>query len=298
MAPRLPLLLALTFVAAAGPASADKLTLALFAPSATFESGEARFSFVSQLAQHLSAQTALDVEGKAFARAADFEAAVRKGQVDLAIVDGVYLAERGVPWEVLAVCTTNGELSARWVLIAADAGGVLDLAGRKLALAASGGRDNAFIDNVLLDGELPKLFGERQATPDVASAAAAVALHKADAAFVPDALARSQHRVFDAGRVPNPALVVVRASLPRATRELLRGATLTAAGNALYDGWRAGGAEPYRALAARLSARTRRPVMAEPPLVALDPAELLVLPPLSPSLPELRSQFFAPPGRP
>jgi hypothetical protein len=271
----------------------ERLTIAIYAPNAAFESGDARYGFASRLASHFSA-AGLAAEPKAFARAADFEAAIKKGQVDLAVVDGVYLAERGVPFQVLATATAGGETSARWFLYADAQSTLLELGGKRLAQVGTGGRDAAFVDNALLEGELPRLFAERQSTPDVASAVAAVVLHKADATFAPEAVGKNLHRVFDAGRVPNPALVVVRPQLPH---DLIDRARATALGQSVtgsaYEGWKPA-VDGYRALSTRLQPRTRRPVMAEPAAQSIDPMEALVLPPLPTAEPDLRGQFFTP----
>ena len=175
---------------------------------------------------------------------------------------------------------------------------MLDLQGKRLAHAQSGGRDGAFIDNVLLDGELPRLFGSRQGAPDVASALAAVSLKKADAVFVPEAAARGQKHIFEAGRVPNPALVAVKATLARDLVDKVRAAALAASGSGAYDGWKSGSGDPYRSLAGRFGARVRKPAMAEPQPVGLDPLEALALPPLEPIAPDLKAQYWQPPGRP
>src|SRR5207244_3658790 len=105
----------------------------------------ARYSFASKLAAHVAQVTGLPTEPKAYARAGDFEAAVKKNQVDFAIVDGVYLAERGVPWPVLATASAGGDGSSRWWLLGAEPVGVLDLQGKRVALASTGSRDAAFI---------------------------------------------------------------------------------------------------------------------------------------------------------
>jgi hypothetical protein len=283
----------------ASPALAeDTLTIALYAPNAPFESGEARYSFASRLASHVASATGLTVEPKAYARASDFESAIKKNQVDFAVVDGVYLAERGVPWSAIATTTAGGETTQRWWLVANDPVGVLDLQGKRLAQVQTSGKDAAFVDNVLLEGELPRLFGGRQSVPDVSSAVAAVSLKKADAAFAPESASKSLKRVFDAGKVPNPAFVTVKSSLPKDVVDKVRAAVLSAAGNGPYDGWKSGSSDPYRSIASRLGSRTRRPVMTEPPVVGIDPLQALTLPPLEASQPDLRAQFWAPPARP
>lgn len=276
----------------------EKFTVAIYAPNAPFESGEARYSFISRLAAQIATATGLPTESKAYVRASDFEAAVKKGQVDFAVLDGVYLAERGVPYPVLAVASAGGDTSSRWWLLANDALGVLDLEGKRIAVPATSGRDTAFVDNVLLDGELPKLFGARQATPDVASAVAAVSLHKADAVFAPEAASKGLKRIFDAGKVPNPALVTIKPGLAKDLVDKVKSAALGHGGTSVYEGWKSGESSAYRSLAARLGSRVRRPVMADPPAVSLEPMQALSLPPLDSAAPDLRAQFWVPPGTP
>ena len=276
----------------------EHLTVAIFAPNAPFESGEARYSFVSRIAKELEAATGIATEPKAYARAADFEAALKKGQADFAILDGVYLAERGPSFPVLATATAGGEATSRWWLFVSEGAaiaGLADLEGKQLAYAATGTRDAAFVDHGLLDGELPKLFGARQATPDVASAVAAVTLKKADAVFAPESAGKGLRRLFDAGRLPNPAFAQVNAKLDADVVAKVK-AALAAKGpsGGGYDGWKSSSAEPYRALASRLVGRVRRPLMAEPAVVAVDPLEALALPPLEAALPDLRGQYWLP----
>lgn len=286
-------------LALAGAAGAqEKLTVAMYAPNAPFESGDARYSFVSRLAQQITSVAGVQAEPKAFVRAADFEAAIKKGQVDFAVVDGVYLAERGVPFTVLAAAAAGGDTAARWSLFTSEAGGVLELRGKKLALAATGAKDVQFVDNALLDGELQKHFPSRVAAPDIASAVAAVNLKKAECVFAPESLGKSLRKVFEAGRVPNPAFVVVKTSLPAATIDKVKRAVLAHAASGAYDGWKAGSPEPYRALGGRMAQRARRPVMAEPQVVPLELGDALQPLPFEPATLDLKDQFWSPTGTP
>ena len=79
----------------------------IYAPNAPFESGGDRFTFINRLAQQVTSVAGVQATGKAFARAADLEAAIKNKQVDFAVIDGVYLAERGVPYPVLATATVG-----------------------------------------------------------------------------------------------------------------------------------------------------------------------------------------------
>ena len=60
------------------------------------------------------------------------------------------------------------------------------------------------------------------------------------------------------------------------------------------DGWKASGAEPYRALSGRMGARVRRPVMVEPEVVRIEDQDVLVPPSLEPGLPELKALYWQP----
>jgi hypothetical protein len=294
-------LVALLGVAGAARAQqkSEKLVIAIYAPNAPFDSGEARYSFTACVARQITKATGVTAEPKAYARASDFEAAVKKGQVDFSVLDGVYLAERGTPYSVLAIATSSGEPATRWWLLSTEQVSLLELQGKRLAHAATTGRDASFIENALLEGEVPKLFSARQATPDVASAVTAVTLHKADAVFAPEGASKGLKRVFDAGRVPNPAFVVTRASLDADLVAKVKSAVLGAShcGGA-FDGWKGGSADPYRVLAGRLGARTRRPLMAEPVALGIDPTEALVLPPLDPATPDPKGEYWMPTGLP
>jgi ABC-type amino acid transport substrate-binding protein len=292
---RLALLLAVCLPSLAS--AQQKITIAIFAPNAPFDSGADRFAFVTRLAQQVTSAAGVPAEGKAFARAGDLETAIKNKQVDFAVVDGVYLAERGVPYQVLATATSGGETAPHWSLFSSTAASVQELQGKKLSVANSGPRDAQFIENALLDGELQiaKFFSGRAGSPDISSAVAAVSLKKADAVFAPDGQGKGLKKIFDAGRVPNPAFCEVASGLAADLVAKVKSAVLShgAAGPAL-DGWRAGGGEPYRALAARMGGRSRRPVMAEPEVLRLEDQDVLVPPSIEPALPELKSQFWLP----
>jgi hypothetical protein len=291
---RILLLLSLFSVARAD----DKpITIAIFAPNAPFESAADRFAFINRLAQQVTSAAGVKAEGKAFARASDLEMAIKNKQVQFAVVDGIYLAERNVPFQVLATATSGGDTAPKWALFSSTATSVQDLQGKKLSITSSGPRDAAFVENALFDGELQigKFFAQRSTAPDVSSAVAAVSLKKADAVFAPESQGKGLKKVFDAGRVPNPAFCEVSSGLDSAAIGKVKQAVIShgAAGPAL-DGWRSAGADAYKSLAGRMSARGRRPVMVEPEVVRLEDQDVLVPPTLEPALPDLRTQFWTP----
>jgi ABC-type amino acid transport substrate-binding protein len=287
---------AFAFAFAADAQEQKPITVAIYAPNAPFESGADRFAFVTRLAQQITSAAGVPAQGKAFARANDLEAAIKAKQVDFAVVDGVYLAQRNVPFAVLAVATTGGDTAPRWGLFAAAAPSVQDLQGKKLSLAASGPRDQQFIENALLDGELQitKFFAARSTAPDIASAVAAVNLKKADAVFAPESQGKGLKKIFDAGRVPNPAFCDV-GNAPNEILDKVKKAVLShgAAGPGI-DGWKGGDAAAYKALAGRMNARGRRPIMVEPEAVRLEDQDILVPPTLEAALPDLKTQYWMP----
>lgn len=287
----LSLLAALTAVA---HAEGKSHTLAMYAPNAPFESGADRFGFANKVASALSSATGAEFQAKVYAKAADLEAAIKNKQVDLAIVDGIYLAERGVPYPVLATATIGGDTSTRWWLFGNGAGSVQDLQGKVLSVSTTGARDTAFLENALLDGELQiaRFFSNRVNTPDISSAVAAVALKKADAVFAPEAAGKGLKKVFDAGKVANPAMCDL-GGLPPELLAKVKAALPSATGGGVFDGWKAG-SEAQRALAGKMGARARRPVMVEPELVRIEDPDLLIAPVMEPSLSDLKSQFWMP----
>jgi ABC-type amino acid transport substrate-binding protein len=279
----------------AAPAG-KKINIALYAPNAPFASGAARFDFIQRLAQQISSVAGVTAEGKAFARYADFEAAIKSKQVDFAVVDGVYLAEKGAPWPVLAIGTTGGQTKPKWGLFSNTATDVQSLQGKKLAVATSGARDDDFIGNALCGGELQvkKWFASKVSSPDIASAVQAVTLHKAEAVFAPESEAKGMKKIFDAGEVPNAAFVEVASGLPNDLVSKVKSAVISHGVAAALDGWRAGDAGPYRVLAGAMSSRSKKPVMAEPDPVKMEDLDILVPPTIETALPDLKTQYWNP----
>src|SRR5437764_14076037 len=107
---------ALLLIASHAQAADKPITIAIYAPNAPFQSGADRFSFVNRLAQQVTSAAGVPATGKAFTRAADLELAIKNKQIEFAIIDGVYLAERGVPYPVLATATSGGDIAPRWAL--------------------------------------------------------------------------------------------------------------------------------------------------------------------------------------
>jgi len=285
-------------LAVAGPAHAEerKINIAIFAPNTAFASGSERFSYVNRLAQHVTSVAGVKAEGKAFARAGDLEAAIKAKQVDFAILDGVYLAERGAPYPVLAVATTGGETAPKWALFTSGSTDAKGLQGKRLAMARVGARDDDFLSNALFDGEVQvkKFFASRVDAPDLAGALATVNLKKAEAVFAPESEGKGLKNVFEAGRIPNPAFCDLQNGTPSDVVAKVRSAVLAYSAGAALEGWKPSDAGAYRALSGRMSARNRRPLMAEPTVVKLEDLDVLVPPQFEAAQPDLRALFLVP----
>ncbi len=286
---------ALLLFGATSRAQEKKLIIAIYAPNAPFSSGTEQFSFVQRLAQQVTSAAGVPAEGKSFVRAADLETAIKNKQVDFAVIDGVYLAEKGVPYPVLALATTAGETTSRWGLYSQRAADVPSLQGKRLSIAATGSRDEEFLSNALLDGVVTakRFFASQSRAPSIASAVEAVKLGKADAVFAPESESKGMKNIFDAGRVPNPAFCEVGAHDAALTSKV-RAAVLAHGAQAALDGWKAGDAGAYRSLAARMSSRQKRALMADPEVVRLEDLDVLVPPAIDYALPDLKNQYWNP----
>ena len=64
------------------------LQLAFYAPTSPLPSAEARYAFTEKLAKTLT-EAGVQVQTKIFARPQDFDAALKKGIIDLAVLDPI-----------------------------------------------------------------------------------------------------------------------------------------------------------------------------------------------------------------
>jgi hypothetical protein len=168
-------------------AQAAPITVGLFAPSAPFPSTAARVELANQLGAAVG--KALDVpgSGRVYARAVDFAAAVKRGEVTLALVDAAYLASSGGNFTVIAASlNADARADRAWQLIASAGAKIADLQGKRVLVPSLGGREADFVFDVLLGGDVGRdFFAKIEAAPDTASALVALELGKADAVVVP-----------------------------------------------------------------------------------------------------------------
>lgn len=168
-------------------AQAAPLTIGLFTPSAPFPSTAARVELARQLGAELGKALKVAGSGRVYARAADFAAAVKRGEVTLALVDPAYLASAGGKLTVIATSLyADGKADRAWQLVARAGAKIADLRGKRVLVPSLGGRETDFVLNVLLGGDVGReFFAKIEAAPDTTSALAALGLGKTDAVVVP-----------------------------------------------------------------------------------------------------------------
>ncbi|MGE5185366.1 MAG: PhnD/SsuA/transferrin family substrate-binding protein [Acidobacteriota bacterium] len=240
--------------------------MGLFAPTAPFPSTAARVELASRLGEDVGKALGGTAVGKVYARAADFAAAVKKGEVAVALVDASYLAVAGGNYTVLGAAIRGGDTTHGWQLVARGGDRLPALQGKRVLVPSVGGRETDFVLDVLLAGEVRRdFFAKIEAAPDTASALAAVGLGKVDAAVVPAGteLPPGTAVVLRLPALAGPVLVAY-GSLPQARRAQLASAIASFHGDATVSGFRAGDADAVRAIARRFTLPVKRGPLAVP----------------------------------
>lgn len=242
-----------------------QVTVGLFAPTAPFPSTSARVELASRLADHIGKALGGTGGGKVFARGADFAAAVRKGEVTVALVDAAYLAVAGGNYSVVGAAVRGGDTSHGWQLVARGTGSLSGLRGKRVLVPGIGGREGDFVLNVLLGGEVARdFFAKIETAPDTVSALAALGLGKADAAVVPAGveLPGGTSVVLQLPALSGPVLVVYNASA--AQKQTIASAALSFKGDATVAGLRAADTEVVKQVARRFTVPVKRGPLAVP----------------------------------
>jgi ABC-type taurine transport system substrate-binding protein len=252
-------------VAAVSVANAQSVTVGLFAPTAPFPSTSARVDLASRLGDHFGKALGGTGSGKVFARGGDFAAAVKKGDVTIALVDAAYLAVAGGNYTVVAAAVRGGETTHGWQLVARGADKLSALKGKRILVPGIGGRESDFVLNVLFGGEIPKdYFGKIEPAPDTVSAIAALKLGKADAAIVPTGvdLPSDATVVLKLPALSGPVLVVYGGSAQQ--RQDIAAAATSFKGDATVASLKAADADAVRAVSRRLVVPLKRGPLAVP----------------------------------
>ncbi|MDX2092317.1 MAG: hypothetical protein SFX73_30920 [Kofleriaceae bacterium] len=252
----LALLLLCTLAAAA---AAQNVTLGLYAPTAPFPSSGARVDLATRLGDHLGKALGGTGAGRNYARAGDFAAAVKKGDVTVALVDATYLATSGGNYTVIAAAVRGGDTFHAWQLVARGAEKIGQLKGKRILVPSIGGRETDFVVNALLGGDVARdYFGKVEAAPDTASALAALGLGKAEAAVVPAgvSLPSGTNVVLTLPTISGPVLVAYGANAQQ--RQALVAAATSFSGDATVSGFRGADGDAVKSVARRFSVPVKR----------------------------------------
>ena len=247
-------------------AHAETITVGLFAPTAPFPSTAARVELASRLGEDVGKALGETAVGKVFARAGDFAAAVKKGEVAVALVDASYLAVAGGNYTVLAAAVRDGDTNHGWQLVARGGDKLAALKGKRVLVPSIGGREAEFVLDVLFAGEVRRdYFAKIEPAPDTASALAALGLGKADAAVVPAGtdLPPGTAIVIKLPSLSGPVLVAYGA-LPQAQRAQLASAIASFHGDATVAGFRSAEPDAVRTIARRFTPPVKRGPLAVP----------------------------------
>jgi hypothetical protein len=241
----------------ASTAYADNITVGVFAPSAPFSSTTARVELATKLGEHFGKALGGTGTGRVYARASDFAAAVKKGEVTVALVDATYLAHSS-GWSVLAASTRGGETEQSWQIVARGVKKFQDLKGKRVLVPANGGRESDLALNVMLGG-VEKDFFKVEVAPDTVSAIASVGLGKADAAIVPAGveLPSGTTSLLQLPAIATPMLVGYD-KLTAQQRTAIIGAIGSFKGDATVAGFRAGDQTSVRDISKRFGAPVHR----------------------------------------
>ena len=258
-------IVAFVLVALATTAHAENVTVGVFAPTAPFPTTGARVELASRLGEHLGKALGGTGTGRVYARAGDFAAAVKRGDVTVALVDATYLASAG-GYSVIATSVRGGETAQAWQLVARGGPKIGELKGKRVLMPAIGGRETEFVVNVLLGGEVAKdYFGKVEVAADTASALSALGLGKADAAVVPAGidLPGGVATVLVLPAIANPMLVAY-GTVSAAQKQTLATAAASFKGDATVAAFRAGDGDGARAIARRFAVPVKRGPLAVP----------------------------------
>lgn len=276
------------------PAGPDKLTVGIYAPTVEFGTAQARLTYVQGLAKAIEQSSGVKTEAQAFASLG----ALRKANVDFAIIDGIcYSTNLG--WPLLANAEVGGGTTRAWALFSSLGADTNALRGKKLAFVQLGCNDSAFVDNAMLESEADSFFASRVGKPDLTAAVAEVASYKgAQAVFAPVGSQKGLNKVFDTGAVPNPAFVSIAGKLPAATIEKVAAAVIGFGGSGAIAGWSKPSREIYTALAGRMGKTSKLGILANPDPVRIDAKDALIEPTTlkETALIEVRHHFVRPSG--
>jgi len=260
-------------------AQSDTITIGLFAPTAPFDGTGDRVSFVNDLAKHLEGDAGgKKVTGKVYSSASAFASAVKNKDIQYAVIDAPYAAALGLPYKILGAAVRGGDSTVTWQLVAGSGISKLsDLKGKKVVVPSIGAKGNAFVTNVLLDGEVEaSYFSKILEAADAKSAVTMVSVGKADAAFVPGGvdIPSGMSKVMSVGTVGWPMFVALPGAEESRTKAFSSRAK-SFSGSGAFTGFGSGDAGKYKSLAGSFGRGSKKGPMAVPPPARLTVREIL-----------------------
>ena len=240
----------------------DGLVLALYAPTIPFKDTASQHTYLKLLADAIASNVGRRVEPRLYRSLVE----LRKAEPDLAIVEP-QCATAGSPWQAIATARIGGRQSRRWALYGSRGQTVSSLRGRRLAVAWSGCKDKPFIENVLFASEvrLPYFGGTSPKTTVTGAVAEVASVRAAQAVLAPEAQGGALAKLFDAGEMPNPVLVVTNPRLASPLVDKIREAVVQFGSSGSIDGWGPTDRGALAALGRQLRGVPRRFVFAPPP---------------------------------
>ena len=203
-------------------------TVAFFAPNLDFKDGAERNAYISKVAKALSSKTGMAWEGKAFARAADFEAA--RSSIDVAILDADYFTQKGGSLTPVAMLSASGQTTRPLKIIARknDSDKLYDYRGKRLAVVSNTALTPAFVTASALGNEIKasEYFSSIDEVRDVRSAINAVEVGKADLSLVFDGYDSGFTTLYTSPAVSLPSVALNSARVTGANAEQIRAALL------------------------------------------------------------------------
>lgn len=290
---RLASLALLALVLLPGPALAQPKTLVvgLYAPEVPFSNPAQRYSLVRGMAQHLTSALGVPVTGKAYKAAGDLNADLRGKKVQFAVLGAIYAATA----KARVVAQAQLRSGTRWSVMAKSKVPIASLKGKVLQVPSMGPLTNRWVENGLLGSNVTlKQHFTVVFAPDVTSAISAVNFGRA-AAVVAPIDTKGLVPIVGALALPPPAFAIVDTRLDRNLAAKATQAILSyGAAIATFQGWRAGGAGAYGAVAGAAQKKVHRMVLAAAARGQLREQDLIQTKKLQPRLPRLEELFWVP----
>ncbi len=248
------------------PAHANNVTVGVFTPSAIFPSTTARVELASRLGEHIGKAMGGTGTGRVYARAGDFSSAVKRGEIQVALVDATYLSTAGGGYTVIGAATRGGDIQHPWQIVSKSGKTIRDLKGKRVIVPTNGGRETDFVINVMLGGEVARdFFAKIEAAPDTAAALAALGLGRADVAVVPAGvdLPAGTSTVLTLAPIAGPVLVAY-GTVSQTQKQNLIAAATSFRGDSTIGGFRGSDGDGVRAIARRYGVAQKRGQFAIP----------------------------------